>query len=356
MDPTTLIPAADAIPVAWGWMEFFILLTFVLHLLFMNTMLGMAGIALIDTFRKNRPDSMAEDIGKKLPYTIAFTINMGVAPLLFLQVIYGHFMYVSTILMAGYWMAILLLLMIAYYGAYIYDFKYSLLHSGKIFLMSLVVCIFLIIGFLFTNNMTMMLQPETWVRYFDESGGTLLNLSDPVLWPRYLHFMVASFAVGGLFMALVWSGKSRRDMPGASGKVRRGMRWFTHTTLVQIGIGLWFLIALPRNIMLLFMGDSGLCTGVFLAGILLTVVSLVFGFKQQVMPTVISATATIVVMAIMRDFVRSAYLEKYFTLSSLKVVPQYSPMFMFLITLVGGLFVVFILLKWAAQAGREVTS
>ena len=34
------IPSADTIPVAWGWFQFLLLLTFPLHLLAMNALLG----------------------------------------------------------------------------------------------------------------------------------------------------------------------------------------------------------------------------------------------------------------------------------------------------------------------------
>ena len=47
MDPARLIPAPDPLPVPWGWFQVLLLLTFVLHLLFMNTMLGTGIIALV---------------------------------------------------------------------------------------------------------------------------------------------------------------------------------------------------------------------------------------------------------------------------------------------------------------------
>ena len=40
MDPTRLIPSALPIPIEWGWFYLFQVLTFILHLLVMNVMLG----------------------------------------------------------------------------------------------------------------------------------------------------------------------------------------------------------------------------------------------------------------------------------------------------------------------------
>lgn len=51
MDPSVLIPEALPIPVAWGWFYAFLLLTFTLHLLVMNVMLGSSIIALVHHLR-----------------------------------------------------------------------------------------------------------------------------------------------------------------------------------------------------------------------------------------------------------------------------------------------------------------
>jgi uncharacterized membrane protein YwaF len=52
MDPATLIPYRDTIPVHWGWFQFLLILTFGLHILFINAMLG-SGYAVIDDHGKH---------------------------------------------------------------------------------------------------------------------------------------------------------------------------------------------------------------------------------------------------------------------------------------------------------------
>jgi len=201
VDPLALIPAPDSIPVHWGWLHFFFLLTFVLHLLFMNAMLGTGIIALVKSLKGTRQDlPIAKEISLKLPYTIAFTINMGVAPLLFIQVLYGNFIYTSSVLMGWYWLSIIGILIIAYYSAYLFDFKFDTLGSARSIFIAVCVILMLLVAFLFTSNITLMLTPEKWVRYFSNAGGTILNLSEPTLIPRFLHFVCASIAIGGLFL------------------------------------------------------------------------------------------------------------------------------------------------------------
>lgn len=156
MDPGALVPTAEAIPVPAGWFQVLLLGTFVLHILFMNAMLGGGVIALVHALLPSGPATQPgpdHAIAKKLPYTIALAVNLGVAPLLFLQVLYGHFIYASSVLMAVWWVSVFLLVMAAYYAAYIYDFKFEALHKARWLVIGLAVACLLAVGFIFTNNM-----------------------------------------------------------------------------------------------------------------------------------------------------------------------------------------------------------
>ncbi len=351
MDPTTLIPPSDAIPTAWGWFYFFLLFTFIIHLLFMNAMLGTGIIALVRHLKfGTQYCPVCKDISRKLPYTIAITINFGVAPFLFLQVLYSQFIYTSSVLMGMFWLSVIALLLIFYYSAYIYDFKYDIWPRLKIFCLGASVILGLVIAFLFTNNMTLMLNPEKWSAYFEQRSGTLLNTGDPTLIPRYLHFVVASVAVGGLFTALLWRFKKDTRAWEYS---REGLAWFSWATLAQVAVGVWFLLSLPQDIMLMFMGGESLHTAIFMLGLAGVALSLTFSFKGRLWPTVGSLLGTVVFMVLMRDLVRQAYLDPYFHPSEVSVDPQYLPLYLFIIILIIGLVVVGYMLKLAYEAKRE---
>ena len=60
---------------------------------------------------------------RPLPVAIAATVTLGVAPLLFVQVLYGRLFFTSSILMAWFWLAIVPLVILAYYGAYLLAFR-----------------------------------------------------------------------------------------------------------------------------------------------------------------------------------------------------------------------------------------
>jgi Na+/alanine symporter len=116
------------------------LVTFPLHLLLMNAMLGSAGIALIQHFSKEKmSEKLSKTISSALPVLLAFIVNLGVAPLLFLQVIYGHFVYTSAILMGLFRILIIPILVIAYFLSYLYHFRFSDLKKGRIVVIGIVV-------------------------------------------------------------------------------------------------------------------------------------------------------------------------------------------------------------------------
>ncbi len=347
MNPVDLIPTADAIPVHWGWFKVLLILTFTVHILLMNAMLGSGIIALAGRFTDDKGTrDLQKDVSRKLPFLIAFAVNFGVAPLLFLQTLYGHFFYASSQLMAVPWLSVIGLLIIGYYSAYLYKYKFEGLADRRNGFLGATVAILLIVAFIFVNNMTLMITPISWPRYFDNPQGTLLNLADPTLLPRYLHFMTASVAIGGLFIALVWHHRQRRGVPDARANIRRGLNWFLYATLFQLIFGFWFQMRLPAGILNLFMGGSALHTGVFLLSLGVLVLALIFGIRGDVWATTAAALILIVLMAVMRDLVRTAYLAPYFSLDDLTVTGQYSPLLVFLFALAAGTVAVATVTRW----------
>jgi len=55
-------------------------------------------------------------------------------------------------------------------------------------------------------------------------------------------------------------------------------------------------------------------------------------------------------MVIMRDMVRTAFLKPYFSIEKLKVIYQYSPMIMFIASLIIGIAAVIYIIKCALLA------
>ena len=356
MDPTGLIPTPESIPAPYWLFLTLDILLFILHLLVINVVLGGSLIiAYKRWFGKSEPlaDSVHGIMASKLPTGFAIGINLGVAPLLFMQVIYGHFFYTSSVLMAVYWILVIPLLILAYYGAYIHIKKYDIsewLSKSAILVVSLIL---LYISFIQVNNNTLMMQPAKWIAYFDNRNGTILNLADPSLIPRYLHFLLASIAIAGLFMAMLWSRRQNKGVEGSELKVRSGLRLFAWFTLIQILVGFWFLMAIPREFIGAYMGKNLYFTTILLFGSLCGIGAMVTAFRGKLRPTLMMLLITVAAMIITRQNLRSQYLESFFKPDSLVINSQYDVLVLFLVILILGLISVWYMLKQAYLANER---
>ena len=354
-----LIPVLDPNPLPAPYWVFKLLLivTFFLHILAMNFLLGGAVLALVSKWRLRKQvdgNRVFFDVAKKLPVFLPATITLGIAPLLFVQVLYGQFFYTSSIIMAWPWFFVLVLLTLAYYGFYYVSF-----HSGKqpgragvVMLFSVIlVCL---IGFVYSNNLTLSLVPSRWgAKYFANPSGWHLNLSEPTLIPRFLHFFIAAVAVGGLLLVFVSLANWNRDREYARQLLRFGGRAFMYATMAQFLVGVWFLVSLPREMLMLFTGNGFWATALLLVGVFsasAAILMMSYAIRKQdirvaafYVPGFIAVV--ILTMCVMRDILRDAYLKPYYHPERFIVHTQWSVFPLFLALFIGGVVLWFVMLK-----------
>jgi hypothetical protein len=206
---------------------------------------------------------------------------------------------------------------------------------------------------LLTTNNTLMLNPPAWAAHLDNPGGWLLNLADPTLAPRYLHFVIASLAVAGLGLALWGRWRQGRGEAGGPDLVRQGLRWFTAATLVQLAAGLWFLFSLPAPVMQLFIGGDWGHTLVLWAGVTVALLALGLARGGRPLAAALALLPTLALMVVARDLLRQAFLSPYFSIQQLPVSPQYGPALIFAACLGLGLAALAWLLRVAHQARND---
>jgi len=351
MTPTPLLPSPDTIPApAWLFHTLGVVF-FLIHIVLINIILGGSLILLASRFRRRQGAPPASEVlSHKLPVGFALGINMGVAPLLFMQVIFGHLFYTSAILMGEFWILVIPLLIIAYYAAYLQatSARSALVTAG----LAVTSLVLLYIGFAFTNNLLLMMEPARWTAYFTHRDGTLLNTADATFIPRYLHFVTASVAIAGLATASIWTYRKNHGAAGAAEKVAAGLKIFGIATIVQIGVGLWFLLSLGRDLMLQFMGGDIVATVVFMVGFLSAIGAVATAFGGKYRPTLTQIGLTLLAMVLTRDNLRALYLQGVFDTASLQLTPQYSVLALFVIVLLAGLGSV----VWMLKAGFRTTS
>jgi hypothetical protein len=245
--------------------------------------------------------------------------------------------------MAVYWIIIIPLLILAYYGTYIHIGKYGKSPwFSKISLLTAVILI-LYIGFMLVNNNSLMEQPEKWTTYFENRGGTILNLSNPAFFPRYFHFVAASVAIGGIFYAVVY--KFNKEAKDKEEKIKGALKIFAIATAVQVVVGFWYLLSIPQEFIMQFMGQNLVATIVLMLGILSGIGALVTGFLGKFSPTVSMLAITLVLMIVTRYNLRMMYLSDNFQLNELQLSPQYGVFVLFLIVLLAGLGAIYYMLK-----------
>lgn len=98
-----LVPPAMALPAPSGLLDSLLVLTFFAHLVLVNILLGSVLLAILD--RRGAASDTPGGVAF-LPKTLALAVNFGIAPFLFLQVLYGHFLYPGIVLMAVWWLAV----------------------------------------------------------------------------------------------------------------------------------------------------------------------------------------------------------------------------------------------------------
>jgi hypothetical protein len=321
MITNTGIPLPDALPLAapvWLFWSL-LLLTFFLHLLPMNFVLGGSVLGVISWVRSRKDGAthhraIANWLAKSMPIAFAATVTFGVAPLLFVQVLYGRLLYTSSILMGWFWIALIDLLVLAYYGAYTVSFK----ARGRTLIASAVALLTLIVAFTLSNNMSLMLRPEVFAgKYLGSSAGTWLNLDDATLIPRYLHMFLGALAVAGVALAFWGNLKRRQDPETGQAVFRYGLHIFAGSTALNFVIGTIFLLSFSQSVLLAFMksglvGPVSLLVG-FIGGLVAIPVAILAAHAKvpgRWFPWVVASTLiTLVSMILVRDSMRTVILS-----------------------------------------------
>lgn len=343
------IPDPDPLPLpAPLWLlRSLLLLTFFLHLLAMNFVLGGSIIAAVARVRGGASENLtrlARWLGRMMPVMIAAAITFGVAPLLFLQALYGRLFFTSAVLLGWYWWAVVPVVMVAYYGAYYVATRDASSPRVAIGVPVVIALLFTGVAFVYSNSMTLMLRADRFLSmYLQDGRGVLLNLADLSLYPRFLHMLLGAIAVAGFIVAVYGAVKMKSDDEHGRWAVRFGSRWFIVATMLNLATGMWWLGVLPREVLLRFVGGSGIATASLAAGILFSIaaIALMLGASAAPQPralvtrSAIALVLTLAAMIVSRDEVRNGMLSRVEFHPATWIEPQWGVMAVFALLLVG---------------------
>jgi len=273
------IPSADplGIPGPVWLMQALSCLTLFLHFLAANLALGGTLLAVLARGRGDGAgDRLAAWHFRFLPVFIAATVTLAIPPLLFLQVLYGPFFYSASVLTAVPWFSLLFLMGAGYLLAYLLNFKWESRKTRAGWVGGAIVLLFSGVALVLTTLTLLSLHPDRWsALYGDPHLGLKWDGGLPTLLPRYLHLWLASPAVAGAFFALLGQGWIRKGLREGDWVAKYGTAWFLAVTLVQFGVGTWFLLSHPRNLWMAVMGGNLAATGAFMTAMGAILVSMI---------------------------------------------------------------------------------
>jgi len=209
MDASMLYALRDPLGVPAPPIIFLLLsvLTWSLHIAAVHVLLGASGLTLFGSLKKNPHwRRLADAMIGTAKIALSVAIVLGVAPLLFVQVIYDPFWYTSNVLSAWWVIGFIVFLIIGSLALFIF---YALNSGMKTKpktrcpgAMLAAIAFFLAVGFIMHVLSVQMLSPEKWMQWYapggvvDASGRTLHEYN---FW-RFGFFISLSVPVIGLWL------------------------------------------------------------------------------------------------------------------------------------------------------------
>ncbi len=360
MNPIDLIGPISPLgnPAPFWFITFFKVLGFILHMIPMNIWYaGMILVAIFSVFGKRHSLELAHRLSRTMPIIVASGVNLGIVPLLFTQVGYYQFYYPAGVLMAYAWFSVIIILVFAYYGVYVYSLNVRSGKRTKFALASAWVSsiAFLFIGFLFANNFSLMVNVENWIGVFNSTSvagavlGTGLNTGDATLIPRWLMMFGLAMTTTAVYIIFDATFFKRKDATEDYKKWAARFAFVFHTigVLIFVIMGSWYIFGAIERSTLDQLGQSSAMYVVFaLTAIspgLVWIVMLAQSRGIRRNATIAAAALQVVVLglnATSRQWVQNVEIFKFERISQLPVNIQWSPMILFLLLFVVGLAVV----------------
>jgi hypothetical protein len=339
--------------------QILMILTFAVHIMFVNFTLGLSFFSAYGFVRGNGYwGALSRSLSKATTPSASLAILFGIAPLLFMQVVYDPFWYASNMLSAAWALGFILILMLGYGLTYFFYLKGGQGRgNGFAAIAFLSFALFLLAGVIMHVLGYQLLQPEKWFQWYvagngvDASGTTLHAFQ----LPRFLHFIVPSFAMAGLFLMLyAWYFKDRSD------KDREQLAWLAGTgaeiafffTTLQAFVGVWWLLSLPPEFRFFtdpfFLVAAGM--GVSLLFLLYRARKDPFRYAVRVG---VWAFLTIFAMSSAREVLRMKYVGRFgYSIFDYKVNRDLGSTALFLCTFIAGMFIMSYPVYVAYASGR----
>ncbi|MGQ9511513.1 MAG: hypothetical protein ACUVS9_06415 [Thermaceae bacterium] len=193
--------------------QILLVVTYVLHIFFVTASVGGLGLALYGLYQKGENWQRLAKVATRVAVnTLGLGITMGVAPLLFVQVIYDPAWYTATTLM-GLWTVLFIpVVALGYFLLYVFYLRGQLKAVGYTSLFLL-----LLAGFIMHSLSSSGLYPSRWLEWYAPGG---VVDGSGVKFYGYNLYRFATLLFGQAFLSLgviltlfTWYFRSRPDVP-----------------------------------------------------------------------------------------------------------------------------------------------
>ena len=316
--------------------------TFALHLLAMNFMVGGTVIVLYEKFICKSDDDVYRKLIKLFPTVMAATVSFGVAPLLFLQLVYGQYVYSASIVSAWFWLMIVAVVIICYYSLYAAAFAEEDSGRTRIYL-TVALCCFVYVSFTYSSVFSMAEQPALYkALYIKQQSGSIINPAIGSYIFRWLHFLTAALAVGGFFTG--WLGKDNKAV------FEKSIKYFMSGIVAAMITGTAYLFSLGS---LLKPVMNSYAAPVLLAAIILSIAALFYFVRKDFIKAGVIFLVSFTGMIIIRFHARTVFLKDYFDPSTIPVKPQWTFFMIFIICFAIAAILVWYMLKLFFAKNRQ---
>jgi len=341
--PSLSLPESD--PIIHG----LLILAFLVHVLFMNLVLGGTLITLMTDaigmvtgrayYRK-----LAITLANWLPGFLGVAVVLGVLPLVLVQILYGSVFATAASLLKEVWIVAVVALVLGYGGVYGYKhWRESLAYRLHLALGVLSGLMFLGVALAFVMVSVLMLHPDQWADIGHASLWSVLTL--PSLIPRFGHLVLAAVAGTGMFLVcyglfLTSGGQALTDDEPkeryAIWVTRYGVAWALAGMLPQIVVGPWLFLSLPAVVRVDLVSGQSFGSLAFFVGLTAALLSLVLLNAALMAPHVrglaiggtLSLVVTVCLMVVVRHAVRVSWLSQHDDAAMLATQDQWTVMFM----------------------------
>jgi hypothetical protein len=326
-----MLPTYEFLPAPLWLITVLHLLTLTLHFLAMNFLFGGVVILLFGRIRNRWEHPVVQNYLKLLPVAMAATVTLGVAPLLFLQLVYYDQVYSAAIVSGWFWLLVVLVVIVTYYALY----GATMGKRGKSALLGLALIGLIYVSFIYSTVFSMAERPDMLRRLYAACQAGL-NINDQGgIWAlRWAHMVTGAITVGAFFMGVV----GRKD-PVILGLGKRFFLWGMVGTMTM---GLAYLLTLG-DFLVPLMRSIGIWA--LLVSIVLSLGALHLYFKEKFPGAGILVALSMVGMVVARHTLRLIVLEGTFDPGSIPVHPQWGVFALFVLCFVAGVATIGIMLN-----------